>query len=551
MNHLPYRVLLTCIHPLSQVKYIIVTGGVLSGLGKGVTSSSAGLLLQCAGYKVTAVKIDPYLNVDAGTMNPYEHGEVFVMTDGAEVDLDLGNYERFLKCNLTRDHNITTGKVFKKVIEKERRGDYLGQTVQIIPHIVREIVDGIKNAAKNAKADVCVIELGGTVGDIESMPFMEAARLLGREEGRNNVMFIHTTLVPVVGAVGEQKTKPTQHSVKELQGLGIRPDVIVGRSDNRLDEDIASKIAFFADIPREAVISAPDAKTIYEVPLIFLEQKFPELIEKRLGLKTKKPDVKKWRDFVNRITNGGEEVEVAIIGKYTALKDSYISHEETLRYAGAVLGCKVKIRWIEAPDLEDSGSTDSLKGVDGVIVPGGFGKRGSEGKIMAAGWARENKIPYLGVCFGFQLATVEFARNVLGLKGANSSELDSDGKYSVVDILPEQEGVKDMGATMRLGDHKVKVEPGIAKELYGSDVIFERHRHRYEINPNYIEQIESKGMKYTGRDSSGRRMEILELEGHPYFVASQFHPEFKSRPDAPSPLHLGLVKAALAHKKSG
>ncbi|RZD34927.1 MAG: CTP synthetase [Methanobacteriota archaeon] len=533
------------------MKYIIVTGGVLSGLGKGVTSSSAGLLLQCAGYKVTAVKIDPYLNVDAGTMNPYEHGEVFVMTDGAEVDLDLGNYERFLNCNLTRDHNITTGKVFKKVIEKERRGDYLGQTVQIIPHIVREIVDGIKNAAKNAKADICVIELGGTVGDIESMPFMEAARLLGREEGRNNVMFIHTTLVPVVGAVGEQKTKPTQHSVKELQGLGIRPDVIVGRSDNRLDEDIASKIAFFADIPREAVISAPDAKTIYEVPLIFLEQKFPELIEKRLGLKTKKPDVKKWRDFVNRITNGGEEVEVAIIGKYTALKDSYISHEETLRYAGAVLGCKVKIRWIEAPNLEDSGNTDSLKGVDGVIVPGGFGKRGSEGKIMAAGWARENEIPYLGVCFGFQLATVEFARNVLGLKGANSSELDSDGKYSVVDILPEQEGVKDMGATMRLGAHKVKVEPGIAKELYGSDVIFERHRHRYEINPNYIEQIESKGMKYTGRDSSGRRMEILELEGHPYFVASQFHPEFKSRPDAPSPLHLGLVKAALARKKSG
>ena len=590
MNHRPYRVLLTCISPLSQVKYIIVTGGVLSGLGKGVTASSTGLLLQCAGYKVTAVKIDPYLNVDAGTMNPYEHGEVFVMTDGAEVDLDLGNYERFLKCNLTSDHNITTGKVFKKVIEKERRGDYLGQTVQIIPHIVREIVDGIKSAAKNAKADVCVIELGGTVGDIESMPFMEAARLLGREEGRDNVMFIHTTLVPVVGSVGEQKTKPTQHSVKELQGLGIRPDVIVGRSDKKLEEDIASKIAFFADIPREAVISAPDAKTIYEVPLIFLEQKFPELIEKRLGLKTKKPDVKEWKDFVNRITNGGEEVEVAIIGKYTALKDSYISHEETLRYTGAVLGCKVKIRWIEAPDLEDSGSTDSLKGVDGVIVPGGFGKRGSEGKIMAARWARENEIPYLGVCFGFQLATVEFARNVLGLKGANSSELDSDccqscgeefkpSKFSkcpadvliendkivacggdmkkteatppVVDILPEQEGVKDMGATMRLGDHEVKVEPGIAKELYGSNVIFERHRHRYEINPNYIEQIESKGMKYTGRDSSGRRMEILELEGHPYFVASQFHPEFKSRPDAPSPLHLGLVKAALAHKKSG
>ena len=551
MDHRPYRVLLTCISPLSQMKYIIVTGGVLSGLGKGVTSSSAGLLLQCAGYKVTAVKIDPYLNVDAGTMNPYEHGEVFVMTDGAEVDLDLGNYERFLKCNLTSDHNITTGKVFKKVIEKERRGDYLGQTVQIIPHIVREIVDGIKGAAKNAKADICVVELGGTVGDIESMPFMEAARLLGREEGRENVMFIHTTLVPVLGSVGEQKTKPTQHSVKELQGLGIRPDVIVGRSEKKLDEDIASKIAFFADIPREAVISAPDAKSIYEVPLIFLEQKFPELIEKRLGLKTKKPDVKKWKDFVDRITNADEEVEIAIIGKYTSLKDSYISHEETLRYAGALLGCKVNIRWIEAPDLEDSGNTDELEGVDGVIVPGGFGSRGSEGKIMAAGWARTNQVPYLGVCFGFQLATVEFCRNVLGLKNANSSELVPDGEHSVIDILPEQEGVKDMGATMRLGDHEVKVSDGKAKELYGSDVIFERHRHRYEINPDYIEQIEAKGMKYTGRNSSGRRMEILELEGHPYFVASQFHPEFKSRPDEPSPLHLGLVKAALDYKKSG
>ena len=532
------------------MKYIIVTGGVLSGLGKGVTASSAGLLLQCAGYKVTAVKIDPYLNVDAGTMNPYEHGEVFVMTDGAEVDLDLGNYERFLRCNLTAEHNITTGKVYKKVIEKERHGDYLGQTVQIIPHIVREIVDGVKNAAKNAKADVCVVELGGTVGDIESMPFMEAVRLLGREEGRENVMFVHTTLIPVVGAVGEQKTKPTQHSVKELQGLGIRPDVIVGRSDEVLDDDIAAKIAFFADIPREAVISAPDVKTIYEVPLLFLEQGFPQLIEKRLGLKTKKPDVKQWRDFVDRISNGGEEVEIAIIGKYTSLKDSYISHEETLRYAGAVLGCKVKIRWIEAPDLEDSGNTKKLEGVNGVIVPGGFGNRGSEGKIMGARWARENQIPYLGVCFGFQLATVEFARSVLGLEKANSAELDPDGPHPVVDILPEQEGVVDMGATMRLGEHEIKVLDGKAKKLYGKDIIFERHRHRYEINPNYIERIEAKGMKYTGRDSSGRRMEILELEGHPYFVASQFHPEFKSRPDSPSPLHLGLVKAALANKKA-
>jgi len=530
------------------MKYIIVTGGVLSGLGKGITSSSAGLLLQCAGYKVTAVKMDPYLNVDAGTMNPYEHGEVFVMKDGAEVDLDLGNYERFLHCNLTREHNITTGKVYKRVIEKERHGDYLGQTVQIIPHVVREIVDGMRKAAENSKADVCMVEFGGTVGDIESMPFMEAGRLLSREEGKENVMYIHTTLVPVVGSVGEQKTKPTQHSIKELQGLGIRPDIIVGRSNDMLDEDIAAKIAFFADIPREAVISAPDAQSIYDVPLMFLEQGLHELIGKRLGLKTKKPDVAKWKDFAKRVSNGGEEVEIALIGKYTALKDSYISHKESLRYAGAVLGCRVKIRWIEAPDLEDSGTIKELEGVNAVLVPGGFGNRGAEGKIMSAKWAREQNIPYLGVCFGFQLATIEFARNVLGLKGANSAELDPKSPHPVVNILPEQEGVDDMGATMRLGDHEVNLSEGKAKVLYGKDTISERHRHRYEINPEYIEQIEAKGLKYTGRDISGRRMEILELEGHPYFVASQFHPEFKSRPDEPSPLHLGLVKAALAHK---
>ena len=530
------------------MKYIIVTGGVLSGLGKGITSSSAGLLLQCAGYNITAVKMDPYLNVDAGTMNPYEHGEVFVMTDGAEVDLDLGNYERFLHCNLTSEHNITTGKVYKRVIEKERHGDYLGQTVQIIPHVVREIVDGMRKAAEDSKADICMVEFGGTVGDIESMPFMEAGRLLSREEGKKNVMYIHTTLVPVVGSVGEQKTKPTQHSIKELQGLGIRPDIIVGRSNDVLDEDIAAKIAFFADIPRKAVISAPDAKSIYDVPLMFLDQGLHELIEKRLGLKTKKPDVTKWKDFAKRVSNGGEEVEIALIGKYTALKDSYISHKESLRYAGAVLGCRVKVRWIEAPDLEDSGTVNDLEGVNGVLVPGGFGNRGAEGKIMSAKWAREQKIPYLGVCFGFQLATIEFARNVLGLNGANSAELDPESPHPVVNILPEQEGVDDMGATMRLGDHEVNVSKGKAKELYGKDRISERHRHRYEINPEYIEQIEAKGMKYTGRDLSGRRMEILELEGHPYFVASQFHPEFKSRPDEPSPLHLGLVKAALVHK---
>lgn len=529
------------------MKYIIVTGGVLSGLGKGVTASSIGVLLQRAGYRVTAVKMDPYLNCDAGTMNPYEHGEVFVMTDGSEVDLDLGNYERFLNCNLTAAHNITTGKVFRTVIEKERRGDYLGQTVQIIPHVVREIVDSIRGAAESASADICLVELGGTVGDIESMPFMEAVRQLHREEGHENVMFIHTTLVPVIGAVGEQKTKPTQHSVKELQGLGIRPDVIVGRSTDPLEPDIAAKIAFFADIPPENVVSAPDAKSIYDVPMHFVDQQVPQLIEERLGLKRREPNMTQWQDFAERVSNGTREVEIALIGKYTDLKDSYISHEETLRYAGALEDCSVRIRWLEAPDLEETGNTAALEGVNGVVVPGGFGNRGAEGKIMAAQWARENRVPYLGVCFGFQLAVIEFCRNVLDLEGANSSELDPDSPHHVVDLLPEQREVTEMGATMRLGDHDVALDEGVASKLYGSDSIQERHRHRFEINPDYIERIEAAGMRFTGRDTSGRRMEVLELEGHPYFLASQFHPEFKSRPDAPSPLHLGLVRAALEH----
>ena len=531
------------------MKFVIVTGGVLSGLGKGVTSSSSGLLLQRAGFSVTAVKIDPYLNIDAGTMNPYEHGEVFVMSDGAEVDLDLGNYERFLGADLKSKHNITTGKVYKSVIEKERKGDYLGQTVQIIPHIVNDIVGEIESAAEEAGAEICIVELGGTVGDIESMPFLEAVRQLTRKWGRDNVMTIHTTLVPVVGVVGEQKTKPTQHSIKELQSLGIRPDVVVARSTDKLEEDIASKIAFFADIPKEAVISAPDADSIYHVPMMFVKQKLPEIIMKRLKLKKKKPEMKEWMDFANRVNEGSNEVEIAIIGKYTHLKDSYISHEETLRYAGALRDCKVKIRWIEAPNIEECGNTKELEGVDAVLVPGGFGSRGSEGKIMAANWARENSVPYLGVCFGFQLAVVEFARNVLGMKGANSTELNKKTKYPVITLLPEQENVKEMGATMRLGDHPVNVKDGKARDLYGSKKIEERHRHRFEVNPDMIEKIEEAGMKFTGRNPSGRRMEICELDGHPYFVASQFHPEFKSRPDAPSPLHLGLVEAAIRNKK--
>ena len=530
------------------MKYIIVTGGVLSGLGKGVTSSSLGVLLQRAGYRVTAVKIDPYLNCDAGTMNPYQHGEVFVTTDGAEVDLDLGNYERFLDCNLTAAHNITTGKVYRAVIEKERHGDYLGETVQIIPHVVREIQDCIQVAAESAGADICMVELGGTVGDIESMPFLEAVRQLHREAGHDNVMVVHTTLVPVVGAVGEQKTKPTQHSVRELMGLGIRPDVIVGRSAEPLTKDITRKIAFFADIPRAAVISAPDAESIYHVPLMFKEQGVPKLVERRLGLERREPELKRWRDFAERVLNGSHEVEIALIGKYTDLKDSYISHDETLRYCGAVLDTQVRIRWIEALDLEAAGSAEALTGVDGVLVPGGFGRRGAEGKILAARWAREQCVPFLGVCYGFQMAVIEFARHVLGLAEAHSAELVPETPHPVVNLLPGQEKLSDMGATMRLGDHPVHLAPGKARDLYGAEIIEERHRHRYEVNPDYLARCEAAGLRFTGRDESGRRMEVLELDDHPYFLASQFHPEFRSRPDRPSSLHRGLVEAALARR---
>jgi len=478
-------------------------------------------------------------------MNPLIHGEVFVSDDGGETDMDLGTYERFLDQNLTREHNITTGQIYNSVIEGERAGKYLGKCVQIIPHITDEIKHRIQLLAQKTKVDILLIELGGTVGDIEGLPFLEAFRQMRLEIGVDNTLFIHTTLVPVVDPVGEQKTKPTQHSVKELQGLGIRPDLIVGRSEQPLNEDIAAKIAFFADIPPENVISAPDAKSIYHVPVLFQEQNVPELVTTRLKLKRREPDMAQWKNFAKRVSDGKREVEIALIGKYTDLKDSYISHEETLRYAGALEGVRIRIRWLEAPDLEDADSTKALDGVSGVLVPGGFGSRGAEGKIMAARWARENKVPYLGVCFGFQLAVVEFARNALGMEGANSVELDPDSPHPVVDLLPEQREVIEKGATMRLGDHDIALDTGAAYELYGRDSIQERHRHRFEVNPDYIAQLEAAGLRFTGRDTSGRRMEVLELEGHPYFIASQFHPEFKSRPDAPSPLHLGLVRAAL------
>ncbi|MDG6221217.1 MAG: CTP synthase (glutamine hydrolyzing), partial [Candidatus Thermoplasmatota archaeon] len=525
------------------MKYIIVTGGVLSGLGKGITASSIGLLLKCSGYKVTAIKIDPYLNIDAGTMNPYEHGEVYVLDDGGEVDLDLGNYERFLDISLGRDNNITTGKVYKTVIDKERKGEYLGKTVQIIPHITNEIKERIMDVANRSEADVCIVELGGTVGDIESMPFLEAVRQLSKEVGgRENCVFVHTTLVPVMSVVGEQKTKPTQHSVKELREIGILPDLIIGRARKPLDYSIKRKIALFCDVPLEAVISAPDAKSIYQVPLLFHDQGLTKYLLRRMGEQEREPDLESWKKLVDSVLHPEVKVEVALVGKYTFLADAYLSHSEALDHAAAKLGAKVKIRWIEAEELETGKA--NLEGIHGILVPGGFGFRGIEGKIMASKHARENSIPFLGICLGFQIATIDVARSVLKLKDAHSAEFVREKKVEtknpVIDLLPEQQKVKNMGATMRLGLCDVKINKGTrAHKLYGSTEIHERHRHRYEVNPEYINQFEKAGWLFSGRDTEDRRMEIGELDGHPFFVASQFHPEFKSRPEKPAPLYLG------------
>ncbi len=530
------------------MKYVIVTGGVLSGLGKGISTSSIGVLLKSKGLRVSPVKIDPYLNVDAGTMNPYQHGEVFVLDDGAETDLDLGNYERFLDVNLTGDHNITTGKVYRAVIEKERRGDYLGKTVQIIPHITDEIKSLLRAVGEKEKADVVLIEMGGTVGDIEGMPFLEAVRQLGQEVGKENILYVHTTLVPVMGAVGEQKTKPTQQSVRELRAAGIQPNVIIARGERSLEPEVKRKIAFFSDVPVEGVISAPDASTIYDVPLLFNGQGLTEYVMKTLNLPAKEEDLKEWKAMLERLKNPEKEVTIALVGKYTHLKDSYISHIEAFHHASAASRIKVNLRWVESMDIEKKG-TKLLEDADGILVPGGFGDRGIEGKIAAARYAADHDVPFQGVCLGFQLATVGFARETLGLKDANSSEFNPKTPYAVVDLLPEQQGVKDMGATMRLGAHEILLEDASkTSKLYGSTRIFERHRHRYEINPEYIPKLEGAGLTFVGRSDGGRRMEVLELKGHPYFIASQFHPELRSRPFRPSPIHLGLVQAAAAGK---
>ena len=537
-------------------RYVVVTGGVLSGLGKGITTSSIGRLLLMRGLKVTAVKIDPYLNIDAGTMNPFEHGEVYVLDDGGEVDLDLGNYERYLDVQLGRDNNITTGKAYKSVIEKERRGDYLGKTVQIVPHVTNVIKEWIARVAKDSGADVCLVEVGGTVGDIESMPFLEALRQLHRDVGHDNLVFIHTTLVPVVGSVGEQKTKPTQHSVRDLKAMGLHPDVIVCRSTEPLEESVKEKISLFSDVPPEAVIGAHDCSTPYEVPLLLHKQGLDAYLIKRLKLAAKDGESKlaEWRKFVEKLQSKREVVNVAIIGKYTHLADSYLSITESFRHAGATLDAQVKITWVEATELEKNNpqAFKVLENADGILVPGGFGARGAEGKILAAGFARRHKIPYLGICYGFQLALIEFARTDLKLPKANTTENDPNTPDPVITLLPEQyKFLNLLGGTMRLGASDIDVKKGtVAHELYGREKVQERHRHRYEVNPAYIERFEKAGVTFSGRMPGQPIMEIMELskKSHPYFVGGQFHPEFLTRPGRPAPLFYGFVRAMLERR---
>ena len=533
-----------------MVKYIFVTGGVLSSVGKGVVTSSIGKMLQERGFSVTVIKIDPYVNVDAGTMNPYIHGEVFVTEDGGETDLDLGWYERFLDLNLNKENNITTGSIYQSVIDKERRGDFLGRCVQIVPHITDEIKYRIRSVAEKSGVDVVLTECGGTVGDIEGLPFLEAIRQMRIEEGFDNTLYVHVALVPILDVTGEMKTKPLQHSVNELRRIGIQPDIIVARCSKMIDAEAVRKIALFGTIPKEAVFCSYNVPTIYLVPQKLDEQGMGDYICRRLKLRGKKPSWKTWNAFVESLLNPKYEIKVALVGKYAGLSDSYVSMNEALRHAGAKCGVKVTIDYIEAEVFEESpGDIESLKNYDGIFVPYGFGPRGSEGKIMAINYARTHDIPFLGICFGFQLAVVEFARNICGLKGANSTELDPDTPHPVIDLMPEQRNVKYKGATMRLGGHEIVIKEGtLAYKLYNSRRIVERHRHRWEVNPKYWKVLEDNGLVFSGSSPDGRRKEILELPDRYFFFASQFHGEFKSRPGKPDPEYYGFVKSCLDRK---
>ncbi|MDH7602009.1 MAG: CTP synthase [Armatimonadota bacterium] len=532
-----------------STKYIFVTGGVVSSVGKGITTASLGRLLKNRGFKVTVQKLDPYINVDAGTMNPYQHGEVFVTDDGAETDLDLGHYERFVDENLTRSANITTGRIYDSVIRKERRGDYLGATVQVIPHITDEIKARIRENAEQAGADIAIVEIGGTVGDIEGLPFLEAIRQFKKDVGAQNVMYVHVTLIPSVGPWGELKTKPTQHSVIKLREIGIQPDVLICRTKSAMSEEMKDKISLFCDVERAAVIEARDAKTIYEIPLKFEADGLSDLVLKRFGLQNGVPDLSDWQRIVETIKNPKHKAVVAIVGKYVGNGDAYISLGEAVRHGGIANDTGAEIVWVDSEDVTEENVAEKLAAADAVIVAGGFGARGVEGKVAAIKYARENKIPFLGICFGLHWTVVEVARNVCGLKDANTVEVDPNTPHPVIHLLPEQENVQEKGATMRLGSYPCQlIDSTLASRLYGTDLVYERHRHRYEVNNAYRARLERGGLICSGVSPDYRLVEIVELKDHPFFIATQFHPEFKSRPNRPHPIFKGLIQAALAHR---
>ena len=538
-----------------MTKYIFVTGGVVSSLGKGITAASLGRLLKSRGYKVTVQKFDPYINVDPGTMSPYQHGEVFVTDDGAETDLDLGHYERFIDINLSKRSNVTAGKIYLSVINKERHGDYLGHTVQVIPHITNEIKERVYGVGNSDKADFVITEIGGTVGDIESLPFLEAIRQVKKEVGKNDVLYIHVTLIPYIKAAGELKTKPTQHSVKELRSIGISPDILVCRSERPISEDMIAKLAMFCDVDPEAVIQNVTADSIYQVPMLLEDQHMDSIVLKKLDMEDKPKDMTAWHEMVKRITKKYDrKVTIAVSGKYVELKDAYISITEALKHAACFNETEIDIRWINAEKIEEPG-TDMDKvmaGVDGILVPGGFGDRGIEGKIKSVQYAREHKIPFFGICLGLQCAVIEFARHRCGLEGANSSEFKPGGPYSVIDLMPDQVNVEAKGGTMRLGQYPCKVYPDtLTSVAYGKDLISERHRHRYEVNNTFRDKLIDNGLRLGGTSPDGRLVEIIELpqSEHPWFLGCQFHPEFKSRPTNPHPLFREFVGAALKHSK--
>ncbi|HEX6459809.1 MAG TPA: CTP synthase [Thermoleophilaceae bacterium] len=535
---------------LRETRFIFVTGGVVSALGKGIASASIGRLLVSRGLRVTIQKFDPYINVDPGTMSPFQHGEVFVTEDGAETDLDLGHYERFTDVNTTRGSNVTTGAIYNTVIRRERRGDYLGGTVQVIPHITDEIKQRIRLVAEAQDVDIVITEIGGTVGDIESLPFLEALRQFQVDHGRSRCMFIHLTLVPFLGHAGELKTKPTQHSVQELRRIGIQPDMIMCRSEGALDRDIRDKISLFANLPVEAVISARDVDSIYKVPLYFRAEGVDDQILDHFKIEAAPPDLSEWEALVKRGDAARDTVRIGLVGKYIQLEDAYLSVIEALGHGGIHHGAKIDVRWVDAEGLDRAEAERQLEECDGILIPGGFGVRGVEGKIRAARFARENEVPYLGICLGMQVAVSEFARHVVNMDGANSTEFDPETPYPVIDLLPEQKEVRDMGGTMRLGADPVKLhEDTRAREIYGEPVIYERHRHRYEVNNHLRKHLEQAGLVCSGTSPDDRLVEIVELPEHPFFVASQFHPEFKSRPLRPQPLFREFVGAALARSR--